>query len=157
VEPTDILTGILGDEWFLSAVSILSERPALVERLFLTTQVNELGAYRVKFCKNGEWMNVTVDDFFPCYPMGPPIFSSSYSNELWVLLLEKAFAKIHGGYYQLRDGSISEALLDLTGCPTVSYDLDDHFVLNFIQNGEFWDLLRYFYDEGYLISFSTEN
>ena len=55
VEPVDIKPGILGDDWFLSALQILAERPALIERLFLTRHVNEIGFYRVKLCKNGEW------------------------------------------------------------------------------------------------------
>ena len=55
-----------------------------------------------------------------------------YANEIWVLLIEKAYAKLHGGYYQLRGGFVNEALLDLTGCPSTSYDLDDEFVKHFI-------------------------
>ena len=39
-------------------------------------------------------------------------------------ILEKAYAKLHGGYYYLRDGYVNEALYDLTGCPTISYDLE---------------------------------
>lgn len=38
----------------------------MVERLFITTRYNEDGLYRVKFCKNGDWIEVTVDDYFPC-------------------------------------------------------------------------------------------
>jgi calpain-15 len=55
IEPTDVRLGVLGDEWFLSALAMLAERPALIERLFLTKQVNEEGIYRVKICKNGQW------------------------------------------------------------------------------------------------------
>ena len=55
VEPVDIKPGVLGDDWFLSALAILAERPALIERLFLTRHVNDIGFYRVKLCKNGEW------------------------------------------------------------------------------------------------------
>lgn len=156
VEPVDIKPGVLGDDWFLSALAIIAERPALIERLFITRNVNEMGIYRIKLCKNGEWQIVTVDDLFPCYPKGEPIFSSCLSNDLWVLILEKAYAKLHGCYYQLRNGFVNEALLDLTGCPSISYDLEDEYVKHFISNGQFWDLILYFYSEGYLISFSTE-
>ena len=77
---------------------MLAERPALIERLFITKTVNDEGIYRVKICKNGYWQLVTIDDFFPCYPKGQPLFSKGESNELWVLILEKAYAKLHGSY-----------------------------------------------------------
>jgi hypothetical protein len=32
------------------------------------------------------------------------VFSSSKSDELWVLLVEKAYAKIHGAYRQIESG-----------------------------------------------------
>ncbi len=51
---------------------------------------------------------------------------------------------------------MTEALLDLTGCPSTSYDLHDDFVKQFIQKGQLWDLLVYFWKENYLISFSSE-
>lgn len=135
IEPTDVKPGILGNEWFLSALAILAERPALIERLFITKGYNESGVYRVKLCKNGEWVTVTVDDYFPCFPEGEPLFARNHGNELWVLILEKAYAKLHGNYYLLRGGYVNEALLDLTGCPSINYDLEDEYVQHFIENG----------------------
>ena len=128
LEPTDIRPGVLGDEWFLSALALLAERPALIERLFITKEVNELGIYRMKICKNGEWQVVTVDELTPCYPQGPPLFATGAKNELWVTLLEKAYAKIHGSFFSLKNGFVTEALQDLTGVPTSSYDLRDEFL-----------------------------
>ena len=71
-EPTDIKPGVLGDEWFLSALAMLAERPALIERLFITRTpgLSDLGVYRLNICKNGEWQVVTVDELIPCYPQG---------------------------------------------------------------------------------------
>lgn len=65
IEPNDIRQGSLGDAWFLSALATLAERPALVERLFITKEVNASGIYKIRLCKNGEWVIVTIDDFFP--------------------------------------------------------------------------------------------
>ena len=56
----------------------------------------------------------------------------------------------------MRNGFVNEALLDLTGCPSIAYDLEDEYVKHFITNGQFWDLIQYFFAEGYLVSFSTE-
>jgi calpain-15 len=53
------------------------------------------------------------------------MFSRSNGNELWVLLLEKAYAKIHGGYKAIAGGLPHEALYDLSGCPTASYNFSD--------------------------------
>lgn len=73
-----------------------------------------------------------VDDYIPCYPNGGPIFSRSNGNELWVLLLEKAYAKIHGGYKNLTGGSPYHALMDLSGCPTMSLSFKDEKVKEMI-------------------------
>ena len=139
----------------MCALASLAERPALVERLFVTREINPAGVYRVKLCKNGEWVTVTVDDYFPCYPEGGPIFSRAHGNELWVLILEKAYAKLHGNYFLLRGGYANEGMIDLTGCPSVSFDFRDDYVRVMFEKGEFWRLLQHFDSEGYLISAST--
>lgn len=125
VEPDDIKQGQLGDCWFMCALASLAEMPHLVERLFITQKYNEEGLYRLKICKNGEWMEVTVDDYFPCSQDGGPLFSRANGNELWVLLLEKAYAKVHGNYYTLRGGFANEGMMDLTGSPTECFDFED--------------------------------
>ena len=155
VEPLDVVKGQLGNNWFLGALATLAERPALIERLFLTKQPNPLGIYRVKICKNGEWQVVTIDDYFPCYTLGAPLFSRCQGNELWVLILEKVYAKLHGSYYLLKGGLAYEALLDLTGSPTTVYTFQEQEVSGMIKSGEFWKLLLSSDQEGFLLCAST--
>jgi calpain-15 len=46
-------------------------------------------------------------------------------NEIWVLILEKAWAKVFGSYQRIEAGTTGEALQPLTGCPTKSYVHED--------------------------------
>jgi len=67
---------------------------------------------------NGEWKAVVLDDYIPCINgLSGPIFSNNHSNELWVILLEKAYAKTYGNYIAIEGGDPGHALRDLTGAP----------------------------------------
>ena len=61
--------------------------------------------------RNGRWQPVVVDDLIPCAPLQPweeratPLFAKPQGGELWVLLLEKAVAKLAGSYAALISGS----------------------------------------------------
>ncbi|PHT96917.1 hypothetical protein BC332_34157 [Capsicum chinense] len=64
----------------------------------------------------GDWVPVVVDDWIPCESPGKPAFSTSRKgNEMWVSLLEKAYAKLHSSYEALEGGLVQDALVDLTG------------------------------------------
>jgi len=118
IEPNDIQQGQLGDCYFLCCLSVLAERPKLIERLFLTEEPNKAGCYAVWLNDNGEWKPIIVDDYFPCLGNNKgPAFSKANGPELWVLLLEKAYAKMYGSYDIIEGGFPSVALRDLTGAP----------------------------------------
>ena len=50
-----------------------------------------------------------------------PIFSSCVGDELWVLSLEKAWAKLHKSYWRIDGGFAKEPLHDFTGAPSKKY------------------------------------
>jgi hypothetical protein len=50
------------------------------------------------------------------------VFSKSNGKFLWVPILEKAYAKAYGSYYALEAGNIDEAIRDLIGAPSFSFD-----------------------------------
>jgi calpain-15 len=158
IDPNDIKQGYLPDCWFLSSLSSLAERPDLVRRLIITQEYNKEGIYKVRLCKNGEWVVITVDDYIPCYYNGGPMFSRGNGEELWVMLLEKAYAKMHGCYYSLRYGFTHHGMLDLTGCPTWSLkipeDKPDYSAIEDFAE-ELWDKILDADEQGFLISGET--
>ena len=72
------------------------------------------------FCIDGIWTEVVVDDLIPCLN-NKPFFNSSKENELYVIILEKAYAKLYGGYLNIEAGLTREALKDLTGAPSKTF------------------------------------
>jgi calpain-15 len=128
IEVSDIKQGILGDCYFLSCLSALAERPHRIKEIFITQQVNEAGIYAVQLYINGEKKIVVVDDYFP-YDEAKSrwAFSKpSTGNEIWVLILEKAFAKVFGSYSRIEVGDSGEALMPLTGCPVQTVELSKY-------------------------------
>lgn len=86
------------------------------------------------------------------------MFSRANGEELWVMLIEKAYAKLHGCYYNLRYGFTHHGMLDLTGCPTLNITFPKEkpdFDTIKEQADKIWDKIMEADDQGYLISGET--
>ena len=75
-----------------------------------------------------------MDSYIPCN-YKEPCFSKANGNELWVIILEKAWAKLHGSYERIEAGFAHNVMRDMTGAP--SYDLEVD------QEGLFDTILEY--------------
>ncbi|XP_065878809.1 calpain-type cysteine protease DEK1 [Euphorbia lathyris] len=151
VNPSDVCQGRLGDCWFLSAVAVLTEVSRISE-VIITPEYNEEGIYTVRFCIQGEWVPVVVDDWIPCESAGKPAFATSRkSNELWVSILEKAYAKLHGSYEALEGGLVQDALVDLTGGAGEEIDMRSAQAQIDLASGRLWSQILRFKQEGFLL------
>ena len=64
--PSDVIQGVLGDCYFLSALAALSEEPEIIRGLFKGRQrYNRQGVYKVTLRVDGIVRDVIVDDYFP--------------------------------------------------------------------------------------------
>eukprot|EP00850_Spirogloea_muscicola_P009608 SM000054S18094 [mRNA] locus=s54:393511:404012:+ [translate_table: standard] len=149
---SDVCQGRLGDCWFLSAVAVLTEA-SRISNVIITPEYNEEGIYTVRFCIQGEWVPVVVDDWIPCCGQGRPAFATSRAGGgvLWVMLLEKAYAKLHGSYEALEGGVVQDALVDLTGGAGEEIDLTGADSLLDLASGRLWEQLLRFKGHGFLL------
>ena len=76
-----------------------------------------------------------MDDYIPCH-RGKPCFSNAHGNELWVLLLEKAWAKLHGSYERIEAGFAENVLHDLTGAPSEVIETEDEKLFEKLQKAD---------------------
>lgn len=109
----------MGDCYFLAVLSAMAETAGAIESHFYTKCKNDAGIYLIYFYVNGKKTAVVVDDFIPCLN-NRPFATSTKTNELWAILLEKAWAKLHGTYARIEAGLPSFACMHLLGTPAES-------------------------------------
>ena len=124
VEPKDVAQGGLGDCWLISALACMAEHEGLLRTCFITQEFNERGKYQVRLYDGrvGKWTVVTVDDSMPVNKeTNKLLFAQPKGQELWVILIEKAFAKFCGTFASLDGGHEIWAFEALTGDPAYSF------------------------------------
>ena len=118
---SDINQGALGDCYFLAVLSAMAEFPDRIQALIETKTVNAAGIYMLKFFINGIETPVVVDDHLPVIGGSvQPTFAHNKNGELWVALLEKGWAKLHGSYARVESGLPCFANTHLSGVPSVT-------------------------------------
>lgn len=144
ISSNDVIQGSLGDCWFIGALSVFAQRDELVrgsidnlKKESQITQENALGISKgvypplfhslaskgmfvFRFFIDCAWRWVIIDDRIPVFDSegSEPQYVFGHCNdstELWVSLIEKAYAKAYGCYQALNGGLIDDALVDLTG------------------------------------------
>jgi len=141
----DIGQGSLGDCWFLSALSCVAfTKPDLLKKLFHPKIIdyNEKGLTIMRFFKGGKNKICYIDDRFPCDKNGKSVFCDTGTEnsitELWPIMLEKGFSKIHNSYESIEGGRPEQALVDLTNGVSEVIVFDSKEFKKMKNDGSFW-------------------
>ena len=133
IDPGDLKQGNVGDCWLIAAVSCLANYPEELEALFFGhgAEAAPDGRYTVLLYdyRTRSAMPIVIDELVPCRRLQPGYYVPGYEHlrggvpcfakpngEIWPLLLEKAMAKMLGGYGSLKGGYTAAAFRALTGC-----------------------------------------
>lgn len=159
IVPHSIDPGCLGDSWVTCAAAVMAENEDAVKSVFASTRPEErgVGAYRVALSKHGWWRSVIVDNYLPTIH-GVPVFSRIQDDprELWVSLMEKAYAKVHGSYATITGGDALHMIQDFTGAPTYRFDKEwEAATMNAAKVPSFAAKLVAACDAGYGVVLST--
>lgn len=106
----------------LLAVGVYSKYD-LIENIFASRPDDFLkfGVYTCRFYVDGEWVEVITDTLLPCLRdnasgrLTPVYGRSTVANEMWIPMVQKAFAKAMGSYEAMASLKVQKALLHLTG------------------------------------------
>ena len=152
IKDDDIIQGALGDCYFLSAIAALCKFPKLIEKLFYIKEKTEEHCYGVYFNINGVWELVLVDDYVPYTGRYAKkfAFSSANGNELWVVLAEKAWAKINGSYAKVGCGGLPQEVFDVI---TEAYS--QRFDISPKSEDKIWNGLMKGQEMGYIMTAGT--
>ena len=179
ISSNDVVQGSLGNCWFIGALSVLATRDELVrgsiQNLSAATQIDlstvtgllkgvypplfhclaRKGLYVLRFFKEFAWRYVIIDSRLPFFRSDEGKISYVFAHctdpeELWVSLIEKAYAKLHGCYEALDRGLIDDGLVDLTGLAAEKTKLQGQ------SSEELWHKLTEYKESRSLIGCSIE-
>lgn len=129
-------------------------RPNLIKKLFDSNRVSQAGIYTVKLYIRGKPWLIQIDDEMLFEKGNNPqnlrfAKFDPKSNSLWAPLLEKAFAKVKGNYYNTIAGIPENSLRILTGAPLFHYQVEK------LHNDSIWDYIKSGFDSEYLMTAGT--
>lgn len=94
---------------------------------------NPASIYGIKLFIDGRWKTVITDAFFPVDSKNKLVYATSGSEDIWIMLIEKAMAKIYRSYENIHIGFADEGLNVLTGAPVERFSAAEAGVLDFLK------------------------
>ena len=148
---SSIKQGNIADCYFISSIIGLSKFPYLIFNLFKIKEINSKGYYEIIFFIDGQFKIVIIDDYLPIINDNEFCFSPSLNNEIWICLLEKAWAKVNGGYANIIKGYAHHVFETLTGFPSLKLMHSSY------ENTYIWEYIVNSYKSNYIITSTSKD
>lgn len=128
---TDLLAGVQKNAWLGAAIAALHGHPHVLMQCFCESPdhlISGSGWYTIRLfdlSENGQAVEVCINDLVPMQSLQKagsdlnnwtPLGLHPQGGDIYTLLLEKALAKMMGGYDDLASGTALFAWATLTGC-----------------------------------------
>ncbi len=130
IDPNDVEQGAIGDCYFMSAIAAVAQaNPQAIKNLI---KDNGDGSYDVTLYSKKDKLSLTptivkVKPQFPVDAAGKPVYAGAGDKEVWVMIMEKAYAKLNGTYNDIGEGGyIEEGLEAITGKEAANYWLSEY-------------------------------
>ena len=121
----DVQQGELGDCYFLSVLSALSENPERIKKLIPKSKISDKGIYECNVFLHGYEIPIVIDDYFPVIENEDNNIAfagiNQESKSIWPLLLEKVWAKCNLSYEDIINGNSADAFQFLSPAPFDTY------------------------------------
>ena len=149
---SDIKQGSIADCYFISSIMSLTKNFNIIYNLFKIKEINKKGFYEIILFIEGQYKIIIIDDYLPVFnDTNELCFCKSLKNEIWPCLLEKAWAKINGGYSNIIKGFAHNVLETLTGFPSLNLMHSSY------SNNQIMDYIMKSYKNKYLITSTTKD
>ncbi len=122
---SDVQQGELGDCYFLSVLSALSENPERIKKLIPKSKISDKGIYECNVFLHGYEIPIVIDDYFPVIENEDNNIAfagiNQESKSIWPILLEKVWAKCNLSYEDIINGNSADAFQFLSPAPFDTY------------------------------------
>jgi len=110
--------------WVLGALAVIAQSPEMLARCFVPGEHSRHGVLAVRIWQWDTWQAVITDDRIPTVAGRVLLGGCVDPRQLSFALLIKAYARYHGSYEALRNGRVTEMLVDFTGGVSQKVELD---------------------------------
>uniref|UniRef100_A0A0A9Y2J4 Calpain-8 n=1 Tax=Lygus hesperus TaxID=30085 RepID=A0A0A9Y2J4_LYGHE len=118
-------------DWFMIPLANICLYPNLVYNILSATEDFSKkygGMFKIRFHDSGKWIEIAIDDRLPhhsCKPPEWPLYLVSNRSGYWLPLIIKAYAKLHGSYEKLVNGTMYDAYGEFSSGVTETFKLDE--------------------------------